>query len=294
MEGQPEIPLKPPKTFEEQLSILQNRGLQVTNPQKAITILSRLNYYRFSAYALTFKENDTYLPDITFEHLYRHYEFDRKLRILLIEIIEPIEIAFRTHIAYLIAHNYGAEGHSNPNNFRSPFKHLQFLKETQSCINKNTKDLFVRHHMDHYNGRFPVWVALEAVTFGVISKLFSNLITADKKKISREYYSDVRFNELENWLQCLTVLRNKCAHYSRLYNCNLTTRISLPLKYDRFEIDTNKLFSVLIAIKHLSMSDIWNPWLIRLQSLIEEYDDLNLDCLGFKEHWSLILKMPSH
>ena len=292
MESQPEISLKPPKTFEEQLSILQNRGLQVNDPQKAITILSRLNYYRFSAYALTFKYNDTYLPDITFEFLYRHYEFDRKLKILLMEIIEPIEIAFRTHIAYLIAHKYGAEGHLNPNHFISSAKHHQFLKEIQSCIEKNKKDLFVSHHMEHYNGRFPVWVALEAVTFGVISKLFSNLLTADKKDITRSYYIDIRFNEVENWLQCLTVLRNKCAHYSRLYNCNLATRISLPIKYNRFSIETNKLFSVFIAIKHLSVSDIWDPWLIRLHSLIEEYDDLNLECLGFKENWYSILQMP--
>lgn len=52
------LPLKPPKTFEEQLDILHQHGLIIDDPARALIILSKVNYYRFSAYLLPFKSVD--------------------------------------------------------------------------------------------------------------------------------------------------------------------------------------------------------------------------------------------
>lgn len=289
MRKQSDITLKPAKTFEEQLDILRGRGLNVVNPEKALIILSRLNYYRFDAYGLTFKQNDQYAPGVTFEYLYRHYEFDRKLRILLMEIIEPIEIAFRTHLAYLIAHKYGVEGYLHSENFDDEKKHESFLFEWNNCLKKSQGTLFVKHHKKRYDNHYPSWVALEVATFGVVSKLFANLKTADKKAIVRDYYSDVYYENLVSWLQGLNLLRNKCAHYSRLFNINLSRRVSLPARYIAYGVETNKLFALIIAIKHLSLPENWRPWLERLDPLIEEHSDIDLLTIGFIPAWREIL-----
>lgn len=64
------IELKPPTTYEEQLDLLRSRGLIIPNEVNAITVLKRINYYRFTAYTLTFKENDKFFSNVTFDIQY--------------------------------------------------------------------------------------------------------------------------------------------------------------------------------------------------------------------------------
>ena len=55
------------KTFNEQLDLLISRGLVVNNRDFALKTLSRINYYRLSAYSLTMRTNDIFHKNITFE-----------------------------------------------------------------------------------------------------------------------------------------------------------------------------------------------------------------------------------
>ena len=50
--------LKEPTTFEEQVRILESRGVIVKDRDAAVRFLSRVNYYRFSSYLLTFRNPD--------------------------------------------------------------------------------------------------------------------------------------------------------------------------------------------------------------------------------------------
>ncbi len=38
------------KTYGEQVELLRQRGMRVNDPQHAVTLLARLNYYRLSGY----------------------------------------------------------------------------------------------------------------------------------------------------------------------------------------------------------------------------------------------------
>ena len=35
---------------------------------------------------------------------------------------------------------------------------------------------------------------------------------------------------------------------------------------------------------------LWNSWVTRLEALIEQYDDVDINRMGFKEKWSTLLK----
>ena len=48
--------LKKPLTFDEQLDKLIAHGMIVTDREKAKGILKRVNYYRFTGYALQFRQ----------------------------------------------------------------------------------------------------------------------------------------------------------------------------------------------------------------------------------------------
>jgi abortive infection bacteriophage resistance protein len=284
-----EVQLKPPKTFEEQLEILQSRGLKVGNYDKAIEILKRVNYYRFTAYTLTFKQDDVFFPGTTFELIYRHYDFDARLRNLLMEIIEYIEISFRTHIAYLIAHKYGALGHEDSNNFKNEENHKDFMNDLQECIS-SSKDPFVLHHKDKYKGKFPVWVALEVLTFSTLSKLYKNLKLSDQKKISRDYYGSFHPEEVSSWLFSLSIVRNRCAHYSRLFNQTYQIKPRLTKEAHSAGVKPFTLFATIYVCKFLITDrHIWRNWVTELEGLIVNYPEIDLNYIGFTEDWHALL-----
>ena len=89
-----EKPVKPATTFEEQLDLLKQRNLSIDNEKLALEFLGEVNYYRLSAYLLPFRKlnSECYQEGTLFSTIYRLYEFDRKLRSLILAITEPIEI----------------------------------------------------------------------------------------------------------------------------------------------------------------------------------------------------------
>lgn len=48
---------KSPTLFTKQVSLLQQRGLEITDIAKAQFYLAQLNYYRFAAYCLPFEQD---------------------------------------------------------------------------------------------------------------------------------------------------------------------------------------------------------------------------------------------
>lgn len=95
--------LKQPTSYEEQLNRLIMHGIVVDDRDRAIDILKRLNYYRFTGYALQFRVNpwdSTYVEGTTFESVYNLYMVDEKLRDLFRMYIEKAEVYYRTQIAY--------------------------------------------------------------------------------------------------------------------------------------------------------------------------------------------------
>jgi abortive infection bacteriophage resistance protein len=68
-------------------------------------ILKRINYYRLAGYLLPFKvSEEKYIDGITFEKIVSLYDFDMRLRSLLLNVFEYVEISMRTGISYHLAH----------------------------------------------------------------------------------------------------------------------------------------------------------------------------------------------
>lgn len=287
MDASEPIRIKEAKTFEEQLDILRRKGLEVENPSEAIFTLSRINYYRLIAYGLTLKDPNQpnkYRPGTTFNQLVALYEFDKNLRQLLIGVVESIEVAFRTHIAYHHAHAYGPLGYKKASNFKNSGHHEKFLKNLERSMEDNKKELFVVHHQEKYQGVFPIWVAIEVLSFSTLSLLFKNLQNKDKKSISKDYYN-VPFIYIESWLHTLTTIRNICAHHSRLYGRKLAIKPKLFVEVGK-HIRNDDLFAALyIACKLLATKER-EHFISSLTGLINDYNHfIDLKQIGFPIDW---------
>lgn len=283
--------LKPPTTYDQQLAILRSRGVTADDADVCMRILERVNYYRLTAYFLPFKQADgNYKPGTDFLRVYRIYEFDRKLRGILFAAIETIEIYLRAEFSYFHAHKYGAADYMDPDNFSDRHDEQRFKEKLDREIRNNAAALFVKHHEQVYGGNFPIWVAVELFTFGMLSFFYSDLNRADQKHISRRLYHTVPQNMI-SWLRCCTDLRNICAHYGRLYYRVFS---AVPANLGLSSEQERSLWGAVLAVRALYPDAAqWDaeilPALIRL---FDEYCfDIDLDHIAFPGDWVERLQM---
>lgn len=290
----PDIHIKQPKTFEEQLDILEDRNLIIDDKEAALIFLRKVNYYRLSAYGLTLKkksDKDMFRDDITFKQMQMLYHFDKGLRELLVYSLETVEIEFRTKIAYYHTHDYGALGYKNSKYFNNEEHHTGFLTKLDNEIDKSKKELFVIHHKSKYNGLFPFWVAVEVLTFSDLSRLYRNLLRETKIKVIQDFY--ITPETIGSWLHTLSYIRNVSAHYGRLYGKNLAIKPSLK-EYKKQKIKNNQIFAVVFILTKLLHEKDCTNFITGIEALIEEYSSyINLKEIGFPDNWKKILKKES-
>jgi len=276
------------KTLDQQIELLKDRGCIIEDEVLAKKVLSAVNYYRFSSYFLPFKQDDeTYKTGTTFNKVYQNYIFDRKLRNLISYLIEGIEVALKTLIAYHHSSKYGSLGYFDPKNYNDRFDEEAFKENIDKYIRRNSKHPVIIHHNEKYDGKYPFWVMIEFYDFGDMSKLFSQLTTDLQKTVAKDLNQN--YATVASWLYCLTHLRNSCAHYSRLYNTKMIAIPRTPLNYP---IKLNKMiFSYVLVLKELTLNfDDWTDFRDKLKLLISEYGaNIDISRLGFPSNWKSYL-----
>lgn len=192
-------------------------------------------------------------------------------------------------IAYTLAINHGTIGYLNRNNFINPAFHNGFLLSLEKEKGNNSNKLFIKHHNEKYDGQLPIWVATVIMTFGMLSKLYANLLPGDKSYIKNNLCK-VNPKLVDTWLQSLTHIRNQCAHYGRIYN-TLFPNVKIKKEDKKYEIDNKKIFANILIMKYLVADKaVWSKFFINLQQLINQYDQyIDLKLIGFPQNWIEIL-----
>jgi abortive infection bacteriophage resistance protein len=291
---------KPPRTFEEQAELIISRGLLVDDKNKLVNILSFVNYYRLSAYWYPFKQPDeSLLPGISLDKIWRRYTFDRQLRFLVMDAIERVEIAVKTSMINMFSLEHGAFGYLDIKNFSPRYtfqNHQRLLDEIKNNTDRSREE-FVKHYKSKYGEEkdLPLWMVSEVMTFGNMFSMFTGIDRNMRIQVARNY--NVSASVLESWLKNLNYIRNLCAHHARLWNRELAIKPSIPNKNPQWhtfvEIENHRIFSVLTMLRYmLSFVAPHSNWQSRLESLLAEYSEIPLIPMGFPENWkeSLIWK----
>ena len=131
---------KPPLSVEDQLKLLESRGMRIADPTFAAHALSTVSYYRLSAYSYPFRsrpDDGRFRDGTTFEEVWRYYRFDRRLKNVVLDGIERVEIATRTKIVNRFTELYGPFGYRETTNFAAPIDNVRFSK-TLTLIDEET------------------------------------------------------------------------------------------------------------------------------------------------------------
>ena len=225
---------KPPLTFAEQLHLMEQRGLLVFDKTAAEAQLSRINYYRLSAYFLPYqRQKDHFNAGTTFSQIIDTYKFDRALRLLVLAAIERIEIATRTQLAYQLSHKYNnAHWQDDKKLFRSAYRDIRGYKkdpfnDLQEVFEKmrkhKTREIFLEHYMSTYSEpkNPPSWTGIELLSIGELSNLYAGLRNnADRAVVAEQF--GLHYSVFGSWLHAISYVRNLCAHHARLWNRDLS------------------------------------------------------------------------
>ena len=276
------------------VALLKSRGLSINDTTKAEHYLMRIGYYRLSAYMYPLlqmpKSLHTYKPGASFGQVIMMYRFDKKLRLLIFNEIEKIEIAIRSAIV-----NIAGDMTGDPFCITSTSNFTDYSKftHTTSLIDKElqrSREEFIVHFKKTYSNPYPpAWILAEILPFGVITNIFSNIKNKKtKKRISQSF--GLQIDPFESWMTIITLTRNACCHHARVWNKQNTIRASVPNKmlmpWISLPTDALRIYFNLCIIKYfLNIISPNNDMLEKLHSLLAEFPDIDHAAMGFPIGW---------
>lgn len=295
MSGHREPYLKKPLHAEEHIDLLASRGLEIEDRARAIHYLTYIGYFRLSGYFPPFQTRDdegcsVFRPGARFSNILDLYIFDRKIRLLLIDALERIEVAIRTTVSNTMSLAHGAFWLNNPDLFNHGH-HAEILDQITAAIDLRegrTHHAFLKHYADKYENVYPPsWMILETLSFGQVSHIFKRLKGQNQKAISAAFGLDHAF--FESWLHSLWFSRNLVAHHGRVWNRAFTIQPRVPRKLaEAWPPESARRFYGICAVINYLMEVIadGSRWPDRLRSLLLEYPEVSREAMGFPPAWS--------
>ncbi len=268
------------------------RGMEIGNQERAKRYLAHLNYYRLIAYWLPFEQDHPthqFKIGTRFETVLEHYIFDRELRLLVMDAIERVEVSLRTRWAYHLAHTYGPHAHLKSDIHKKKWRHQENVELLKEVVKKSS-EIFIRHFDAYAEELPPVWVICEVMTLGQLSKWYANLKHgSDRNAIASAYGLDEV--NLTSFLHHLSIVRNLCAHHSRLWNREFAITWKLPANkpvtlFKNFNaLNGKRLYNTLVMLAYLM--DCINPhsWKRRLGGLFDKHPEVPAFAMGFPDDW---------
>lgn len=266
--------------------------MEISDLTQAEFYLQHLNYYRLGAYWLPFESDHTthiFRSGTKFEEVLNLYLFDRELRLLMLDAIERVEVSIRSQWAYQIAHLHNPHGHLDATLAVNNSRWQKNLAKLTMEVNRSDEN-FIKHLITTYSEALPaVWAVCEVMSLGLLSRWYDNLKPMKTRRAIAVAYG-VDEQVLESWLRHLSLVRNICAHHSRLWNRDFTITPTLPRNkpvglVSQCVPGSRKLYNTLIILLHLM--DMIAPnhiWRSRVKDLLSEHEIL-LTAMGFPVDW---------
>ena len=302
MEDKQKMPFsKPATSIDQQFEILKSRGLNIRNVDGYEELVKKTllhnNYYRLEGYWFDFYAPGSYpdhkfLPSISFQQIWSNYRGDTLLRLFTFAIIELIEVSFRSVFAYVLAKNHGPFPYKQENLDCSIDTYLQALNRMKDDI-VHSKDRFIHSFKEKYADDIPpIWMMVEIMSMGEISKWFGDCIKESDKKEIAKYYG-LPSKVLESWMRSISMVRNRCAHHNRLYGISISGGFVIPQKLNcekyRYIFngkDINGFYNIIVACCYMAESigekRETEEFLDNIMQLVENFG-LEEEKMGFPE-----------
>ncbi|MEU0092895.1 Abi family protein [Kribbella sp. NPDC006257] len=289
-------------------------------------MLNAVGYYRLTGYLYPFRSSewvagpdghdtltilDNYKAGTSIAAAAALIDFDRHLRMLVLEGTERIEVSLRTSVGHLLG-EVSAYAHCDPANFgpaftvqgtdpqtgdHSPSKLDRWIERVEQRQN-SSDEAFVAHFRDRYDNKMPIWALTEIMEFGHLSRLYAGLNNPLATKIA-QWYGVPTKRVMASWIASINYVRNVAAHHARLFNRKLvvaprrSSRGSIPTLDHLSDYDSAKarfgVYNALAVMAYLiGVIDPDCGWGERVAELVlrfPSFDQISTESLGAPAGW---------
>lgn len=315
---------KPWLSVDEQIDRLTGHGVEIEGRGRAASVLQAVGYYRLTGYLYPFRESEPfiddqgraqirllsdYTPGTTLRHAEDIIDFDRRLRMLVMDGVERIEVAVRMRIGYVLGRR-SPFAYEDPACFTetftaestdarepAPSRHVRWLQRVNER-KASSDERFVEHFREKYHDRMPVWALTEILELGHLSVLYRGMHQQDAEEIALAFGVPTK-KVMTSWLASLNYVRNVAAHHARLFNRKLQHAPSRPkvgqipiLDHLRDQSTAKEIFgtyNALAVIAYLLLAiDAGTGWAHQLAALLREFPAshaLTIESMGAPQDW---------
>lgn len=303
---------KPALSHAELVARLEQRGLTIPDRGRATRYVRHIGYYRLSPYMIPFQERDgTHIfdPGTTFDDVLTLYVFDRKLRLLVLDALERVEVAIRAALTDTMATRHGPHWYVDRHLFTDRSEHAGLLRtvreESDAQLRRPAESddsrlnfpSALEHYLTHYGEPElpPSWIMVEGLTLGGLSHLYQNLRDSRAKQAIA---GALGINEplLDSWLRTYVRIRNICAHHGRLWNVGLgvypklasSPKVEWPRGAGAVpERHRQRLYPALASLQTILRTiSPGSSWRHRLAELLSGPSGVPLAAMGFPDRWT--------
>ena len=319
-------PAKPFKTIDEQIKLLQSRGLIITDVNYARNYLLSNNYYNIiNGYSKYFpRDGEQYINNTTFEEVSRLYLFDKEIKQSFFRAIITVESHLKAIFAHRFAEMYPGIPYAYLNiNCYDPQNSLSVIStisKVSGIINRynsqRQRQSSIYHYIHTYND-LPIWVLVNYLDFGEVrfmlnasTKQLQNKVAKDMQAFITQHIPNAGIFPLETMISFLTNInevRNICAHNNRLldFKCHQDSKYWRPL-HAKYNISSNlkrdDVYSVFLSMQcflsrseygnlHNSIRKLMNNHLKNHLTSVSQNNILG--ALGFPNEWNFIVNKIS-
>lgn len=266
--------MKPFRTLDEQVSLLKQRGMNIPRKQDGVRILSKDNYYRLiNGYKDLLLDQETPADQYTNRSLKDFCalsDFDKTLKMSYLSRLVQIETQLKGVISYEFSRLHGGMGYLDSNNFEKlPGKSWSMRKKRAEFISNWISSVhatiasqyqykkYISHYFDTHQ-EIPLWVLVNAVSFGDLVKLYTICKAETKDAIAARF--EIPTATFQLFIEHLRIVRNVCAHDERFFSFNTVDK-NIPKLYIHEDLHLssnaysarnsyNDIFATYISILH--------------------------------------------
>lgn len=293
-----------PKIFLSVAQLIQkltDAGMIIASQDEAKNALTTIGYYRLKGYCFHQFDHATgkYAPGTSMTNVLQLYKFDSELSHLLFMYLSQIEVALRARLVNAFQSQQDALILNDPSAFQEKDKYWK-NQGTVAAEIARSNDVFIKHNFANHDGAIPLWASVEVMSFGTLSKIIKNLRTGSNSPFSI-LVQDYRFKNnnghfikpskdmFTSWIHAVSVMRNICAHNSRIYNRVISTWPQI-ISLDAItpQPQYNGLYQIMLSMKYLRPSDqSWNAFVAEFNLLLQKYNGIyDIARMNFPSDWA--------
>lgn len=310
------------KTIDQQIQILKDRGLIISDELQARDYLLSNNYYNIiNGYSKPFLESkDKYISGATFDEISKLYFFDKEMKQTLFNAILDVEHHLKSIFTYRFA-----EAHKNQ---RYPYLDIRSYDHQNSLsvayivskldriikVNKHYENNSINYYFKKYHD-VPIWVLVDYLDFGDLYTLIECVPRSIQNKIAKDLTSFIKASNpnfddhfppatMLSLIKNIHEVRNLCAHNKRLiyFNCRSDATYYAPL-HDKYKISNmdhrRNIFTTFISIQcfisRIEYANLNNSIRKRINILNKSLHSININeilaLLGFPANWHKLPKL---